>query len=184
VTRRPALLALVVLTGLATHGHAQINSGPADGAKVEPFPAYAATGGHAGQSVDFVAARKDAPTIYVFVRADQWSRPMARYLRALDQEIVKGVDRAEGLAAVAVWLTEDPAQSKQYLPVAQQSLNFERTTLAVFEGDRSGPAGWSVNGEAFLTAVVVRDGKVVKSFGYLSLNETDVPDVVRALKTP
>jgi hypothetical protein len=30
--------------------------------------------------------------------------------------------------------------------------------------------------------VVAHQGKVVKSFGYLSLNETDAPEVVETLK--
>lgn len=184
MVRASTLIAMVILTlaSLPGSARAQIASGPEAAAKQETLKAFAATGDLAGKSVDFVAERKNLPTVYVFVRADQWSRPMARFLRTLDEEMAKGIEGAKDARTVAVWLTEDQGKSKEYLPIAQQSVRFERTTLAVFEGDRFGPADWSVNSEAFLTAVVVKDGKVVKSFGYISLNETDVPEVVKALK--
>ncbi len=85
---------------------------------------------------------------------------------------------------VAVWLTDNPDKSKAYLPIAQRSIRLQKTPLAVFEGGKNGPDGWSINDMAGLTAVVVREGKVVFSKGYLSLNETDVPKVVEALKPP
>lgn len=159
----------------------QTASGPEVGGKAAPLKAAAGTGERAGQDVDFVADRGDKPTVFVFVRADKWDRPAARYLRAIDQALVKGVEGAEDAAAVAIWLTDDVETAKQYVPTAQQSLQLERTTFAVHPGDRFGPKGWSINGEAHVTTVVVRSGKVVASFGYLSLNETNVPEVVKAL---
>ena len=41
---------------------------------------------------------------------------------------------------------------------------------------------WAINPDAHLTAVVAHEGKVVKSFGYRSVNETDAPEVVKRLK--
>ena len=67
-----------------------------------------------------------------------------------------------------------------YLP--KISRYFKGTALTVYDGT-SGPNDWGINSDARLTAVVVQKGKVVKSIGYVSLNETDAPEVIEALKT-
>jgi hypothetical protein len=158
---------------------AQVESGPKEGARVPAVKVAVATGDAAGKDLDFAAERKDKPTIYVFVRADAWDRPMARFLREIDQTLAK--DRTD-VQVVAVWLTEDAAKSKEYLPRAQESLKLSQTTFAVYPGEKSGPEGWGLNSEARLTAVVAQDGKVTASFGFGSLNETDAPAVLKKLK--
>lgn len=164
---------------LATTALGQTTSGPTAGAKIPKLKVYAATGDDAGKQLDFAAGRKEKTTVYVFVQADKWDRPVARFVRELDKEIAKEDPDAK---AVAVWLTGDQAKAKEYLPKAQMSLKLSNTTWAVFEGDKAGPADWAVNSDAHLTAVVAAGGKVKKSFGYRSVNETDVPDVIKALK--
>jgi hypothetical protein len=59
-------------------------------------------------------------------------------------------------------------------------LKFDKTSLAVV-GDKSGPNGWGVNPDAHLTVVVANKGKVVKSFAYTSVNESDVRSVLAEL---
>ena len=83
---------------------------------------------------------------------------------------------------VAVWLTDDADKTKDYLPVAQQSLQFQATALACFTGGKAGPEGWGGNADAHATAVVAAGEKVAATFGYRSMNETDVPGVRDALK--
>jgi hypothetical protein len=170
--------------GRAECGWAQTVSGPNVGTAVKGFKVSATTGEKAGNEVDFVAERKDKPTVYLFVQAETWSRPQGRFMRILDEEIAKGIEGAEDAAVVAVWLTDDAAMSKDYLPRVHQSLQFQKTTLAVFEGRKLGPDDWSINDHAYLTAVVVRGGSVVASKGYLSVSEADVADVVKTLKKP
>jgi hypothetical protein len=153
-------------------------SGPDKGKKVPALKVFDATGPNKGKEVDYAAERKDRPTVYVFVRADKWDRPMARFLRGLD-EAVRPVEDA---SVVAVWLTDDPDKAKEYLPVAQQSLQLQATALTCFTGGKAGPEGWGVNADAHLTAVVTNKGKVGATFGFRSLNETDVPAVRDALK--
>jgi hypothetical protein len=157
---------------------AQINSGPAAGSKLEPLKVKAITGSHAGEDLDFVAAREGKPTVYVFIQADKWDRPVARFLKTLDQEL--GMDRQD-VAIIAVWLTDDVEKTSEYLPRAQQSINLAQTSLAVNPGDKSGPPGWSIDDRAHLTAIIANDNRVVASFGYRSLNETNVPEVVAKL---
>lgn len=170
------LLALVVAPGTL---RAQVESGPSVGSKVDRLMVVAATGDAAGKDVDYAAARNEKPTIFIFVAADKWDRPMARFLRAVDQSLAK--DRTD-VQIIAVWLTDDVAKSKEYLPKAQESLKLSQTTFAVYTGEKGGPPGWGINSDAHLTAVVATDRKVVARFGYRSLNETDAPAVLEKLK--
>jgi hypothetical protein len=158
---------------------AEVASGPAAGEKVPPLKVFAVTGEQENKEIDYAAERKDKPTIYVFVQADAFDRPMARFLKTLDNEIKNDSEQAY---VVAVWLTDDKEKSKEYLPRAQQSVQLQNTALCVFPGEKKGPEGWNVNADARLTAVVVNKQKVAASFGYMSLNETDVAKVREALK--
>jgi hypothetical protein len=168
-------LLTVSLLGLLATGpaRADVASGPKEGDKVASLKVYAVTGEPKDREVDYAALRKDKPTVYAFVSAKDFSRPMFRFLKKLDEDL--GDD---GLV-VAVWLTDDADKSKEYLPKIEQY--FQRAALTV-SGGIAGPKDWAINPDAHLTAVVAHKGKVVKSYGYRSLNETDVPEVVRTLK--
>jgi hypothetical protein len=171
---------VVLLLGLACPVRGQdVQSGPARGKTVPALRVFDATGENQGKTVDVAGERKERPTVYAFVRADQWSRPMARFLRELDQAISKQGD--EG-AVVAVWLTDDAEKAKEYLPRAQQSLQLQATTFTCYPGDKAGPAEWGINPDAHLTVVVARRQKVAGSLGYRSVNETDVPKVLELRK--
>ena len=50
-----------------------------------PLKVFDATGSYKDQEVDYTAERKDQPTIYIFIQADRWDRPMARFLKKLDE---------------------------------------------------------------------------------------------------
>jgi hypothetical protein len=169
-------IALAFAAGVAL---ADVQSGPKPGDKVAELKVFAVSGDVENKEADYTAERKDKPTVYVFVRADAWSRPMARFLKKLDAAVPEA---AEGAYVVAVWLSEKPDDSKDYLPKAQQSLKFEKTALTVFPGEASGPKGWGVNPDAHLTAVVAVGGKVAASLAYMSVNETDATGVTDALK--
>jgi hypothetical protein len=163
----------------ATAAWADVESGPKVGEKVGELKAFGVVGPVEGKEVDYAAERKDEPTVYLFIAAENFSRPMARFLKTLDGKLGEaGGDKAVG---VAVWLTADSDKSKEYLPRAQTSLNFEKTALAVL-GDKSGPNGWGINPDAHLTVVVAYKGNVVKSFAYTSVNETDARAVLAELK--
>jgi hypothetical protein len=165
----------VSLLGLLAAGlaRADMASGPKEGEKVAALKVYAVTGEPKDKEVDYAGLRKDKPTVYAFVSAKDFGRPTFRFLKKLDEDL--GDD---GLV-VAVWLTDDADQAKEYLPKIAQY--FKGAALTVF-GGTAGPKDWAINPDAHLTAVVAHKGKVVKSFGYISLNETDVPPVVETLK--
>src|SRR4051812_17491497 len=66
---------------------------PSAGSKLEPLKIKMITGNNAGEELDFVAARDGKPTVYVFIQAEKWDRPVARFLKTLDQDL--GMDRQD-----------------------------------------------------------------------------------------
>ena len=151
-----------------------VSSGPEQGKTVPALKVFDATGPHKDKEIVYAAERKDKSTIYIFIQAEKWDRPMARFLRKLDDALQK---KDEDWPVVAVWVTDNPDKTKGYLPLAQQSLRFEKTALTCFTGEKMGPKDWSINGDAYLTVVVTTKGKVVSTFGYRSINETNAPAV-------
>jgi hypothetical protein len=149
------------------------------GTEVEALTVYAVTGDVQNQEVDFVAQREGKPTLYCFVPADKFNRPTGRLLKALDGRID---DVDADAAIVTVWLTEDAEASKEYMPVLQQSLQFENTSLAVDTADPLGPLEWAVNLSADVTVIVVQDGVVKKTFGFVSANDTVTDQVIEAFE--
>src|SRR5262249_7426330 len=151
-----------------------IESGPPKSEKVPALKVFDATGTFKDKDVDYAGERKDKPTIYILIQADKWTRPMARFLKTLDEAVKKN---SEDGYLVAVWLTDDADKTKEYLPRAQQSLNLEVTALTCFTGEKVGPKGWNVNDMAHITVAVVNKGKVTATFGYASINDTEVRKV-------
>ncbi len=178
------VLALGLVLVFTPTVRADVESGPKAGEKVPALKVFGVVGKVEGKEADFAAAQKDAPTVYLFVAAEEGGipvggRPLARFMKVLDTEIAK----TEGVAIVAVWLGDKAFDKhKEYLPRINMSLKLEKTSLAAFDGEKSGPKDWAVNPDAHLTVVVAHKGKVVKSFAFESVNETDVKGVVAELK--
>jgi hypothetical protein len=170
------LLLLIFPTFVRADG---VVSGPDVDKKVPSLPVYDGTGSNKEKDVDYAAERKDKLTVYIFIQADKWDRPMARFLKKLDQAIAKDNEDAY---LVAVWLTNDPDKTKDYLPIAQRSLQFQATALTCFTGDKTGPKDWNINADAHLTTTIATKGKVVSCSGFKSINETDVPAIMEAVK--
>jgi hypothetical protein len=173
------LLCVPALLLVALVARADVSSGPKAGEKVEDFKAFGAVGLFEGKEGSYVAERKDDPTVYVFVQHEHWGRPMARMLKTLDPDVPAASDKAK---VVAVWLSEKPAELKDHLPKVNMSLQFQNTSLGVFEGDKTGPNNWGINTDAHCTIVVTKGGKVVESIALQSVNETDTKKVIEALK--
>ncbi len=174
-----AVRTFALLLVLACPALADVESGPKPGEKVTELKIFAATGTNEGKDVDIAMLRKDEPTIYLFVNAEKFSRPMAKFLRAIDAKVNDDSDKA---VAVAIWVGGDIDKMKAYLPTAQMSLKFAKTDLAVYTENKTGPNGWGLNNDAHLTAVIVHGGKVVKSFAFVSVDDGDAKAVLEALK--
>jgi hypothetical protein len=156
-----------------------VESGPKVGEKVSALDVFAVVGEVEDKRLDIAKSRKERRTIYLFVNGEKWDRPIARFIKKLDEALGESKDRA---TIVAVWISRDVDKTKDYLPLAQQSLKFERTSLFVAAEPVVSPPGWEINADAALTAVLVKDGKVCAVFGYDSANETDVRKVAAAWK--
>jgi hypothetical protein len=113
------------------------------------------------------------------VPRDKWDRPIARFIKQLDQQ---AGEVHKDVLLVGVWLTDNPESTREYLPLAQQSLKLDRTALTYFHGDDYSPADWVINDRAHLTVVIANRKKVASTMSYVSVNETDVPKVLRALQ--
>jgi hypothetical protein len=153
-------------------------SGPDRGATVPALKVFDATGAHKDKEVDYAADRKEKPTVYLFINADKFDRPMNRFMKALDEAVKKDF---EDVCIIGVWVTGDPDKTKELLPKVQQSVQYEATALTLFSGDKQGPKGWNINADCHLTAVVAHKSKVAATFGYQSINETNVAKVKEAL---
>ena len=175
----PGLLVLGGLLIASRAGGQDLDSGPDRGKQVPVLKVFDVTGPNKGKEIDYAGERKGRLTIYIFIQADKWDRPMARFLKRLDEAVQKEHEEA---VVVAVWLTDNVDKTKEYLPLAQQSLQFQTTVLACFTGEKTGPNEWNVNADTHLTVVVANRAKVAATFAYRSLNETNVPDVGEALQ--
>ena len=148
-------------------------SGPKKGKKVTPLKVYAVTGEPMDKEVDYAGLRKDKPTVYVFVSAKDFDRPMFRYLKKLDRDVS---DRRIGRGRMA----------EQQYGQNQKSIcrRFRSISRGRAHGVRQGRRTERLGDQS--RCAPDRCGRpqrqVVKSFGYLSLNETDAPEVVRTLK--
>lgn len=157
-----------------------IASGPKKGEKVPPLTVTDVTGPNKGKEVDIVKARGDKPTLYLMLWADKFTRPMNQYMKTLDQKV--GGDYRD-VAVVAVWLTEDADKAAQFIPRVQMSVKYSDTTALTYcKTDSNGPNNWGLNSDAHMTAVLVNKGKVAATFAYASVNDTDVPKVMEAVK--
>lgn len=156
-----------------------VESGPKVGSKLASFKAHDCTGDDAGKNIDHVAARKDKVTVFLFVAADKFSRPMNRFMKVLDGKL--GEKGLEGVNSVAVWLTDNDKTTREFLPRVQTSVKYENTTLCSYKGV-DGPNGWDINTDAHLTVVVTAKNKVAARFAYQSVNDADVPAVLKELK--
>jgi hypothetical protein len=158
---------------------ADVESGPKVGDKIEPLTAFGVVGAVEGKEVDYAKERKDAPTIYLFIQRENFSRPMARFMKTLDTEVKDINDKAE---VVAVFLTDKPDDAKEHLPKVQMSLKLANTAYGVFTGEKSGPNGWAINTDAHITVTVANKAKVAANYAFQTINDTDVKKITEALK--
>jgi hypothetical protein len=169
--------AMLLVLGFSALAHGQdINSGPPEGKKLPALTVQAKSGPEDGKKLDYVAQRNDKPTIYLVIPKETFGRPIHRFMKELGDGVAgKGGDHF----VVAVFLAEDKDQLDQYLP--KLANYYQATALTYFPGDKAGPEGWDINDQAEVTVVIGKDGKVAARLGYTSVNETIVPEVIKAL---
>lgn len=168
-----------VLLGLAMSlGSAASAAGPEVGKALEPLKVEVLQAGGDYAVRDIAADAKQMPVVYLLVVAKKWDRPVARFIKTLDDKLASYSATAQ---IQAVWLTADADASKEYLPRVAQSLKFQNVGLSVFS-DETGPKGWQPASDAQMAVVVANKGRVSATFSFASANETDVPQVGEAIK--
>ena len=95
--RLGVLAALGLGLVLAAAARADVESGPKGGDKVPALKAFGVAGSVEGKEADFAAERKDLPTVYLFVQAEEGGipvggRPLARFMKALDRDVTKDAE--------------------------------------------------------------------------------------------
>jgi hypothetical protein len=172
-------IAVGILVCLTQSVQADVDSGPAPGEKVPSLKVFSVVGEVENKEIDAAKERAGKPTVYLFVRADRFTRPIARTMKSLDE----AVDKLGGEAKlVAVWLTDDKEKTKEYLPTAERILKLDATTLALHPDLTTGPEHWGINSDADLTVVVANQNKVAARFGFVAPNERVAREVLAAFK--
>lgn len=172
------LLLVPALYAGAFAGRAAAVAGAEVGKALQPLKVEKLQAGGDYAPEELAAAANEKPVVYLLVPAKKFDRPVARFMKTLDDKLAGFSATAE---IEAVWLTGDAAGSKEYLPRVNQSLQFRNVGLSVF-ADEAGPEGWQPAGDAQLGVVVANKGRVSATFSFPSVNETDVPQVGEAIK--
>ncbi len=175
---RSALRHLVVSLGIVAFSTAQLSADDtAIGAAVKPLRVELLQSDGSYLQIDAATAATDKPIVYLLIPATRWDRPVARFVKTLDEKL-SGYSAAAEIRAI--WLSAEPDATKEYLPRAQQSLQLQKAKLGVY-ADAEGPEGWQLGGNVQLVAIVVHRGKIAARFPFGSVNETDVPQVGEAV---
>lgn len=170
----PVLLSAVVV-------RAEIESGPPVNQPAPALSVQPVTNGQPGEAQNIVAERAAMPTVYLFVPAARFDRPVARFAKQLDTAVQKHQMLHPNLQLVIVWQVEDAAAGATRTSAIQGSLQLQATQWVVWKGAGAGPDGWAISDRASLTAVIVNNKDVKATFGYDAVNETLVPAINTAL---
>ncbi|MEE3220681.1 MAG: hypothetical protein VX257_10475, partial [Planctomycetota bacterium] len=108
----PALGIAIFCTLVVASSHAAlaIESGPDAGAAVPALKVHVLSDDDSYAENDVTADRADKISVYAFVQATEWARPMARFLRGVDELVTAAGNDAR---MTAVWLTDDQDQSRR-----------------------------------------------------------------------
>jgi hypothetical protein len=142
---------------------------------VPELKVHAVSGPIQGETLDYADKRKDKPTIYLLIPAKKFDRPIFSFMKGLETAVDKEIK--DGLV-IAVWLPEDKQKTMDYLPKITKY--FQHAALTYYPDDKAGPKDWFINDQADLTIILAHKGTVIDRFGYNSINDTVVKDVMKA----
>lgn len=169
------VVAALAFLGSIARCDSDLSSGPAPNDPVAPLKVFVVSADDNDQKADVAERSRKQPTLYLFVDAARWNRPMFRFVKTLEEQL------GDSDQVVAVWLAKDVDESKTYL--AKIRTYFVKAALCVAEASPEGPKDWGINPDASLTVVATRQGKVVKSWGYRAPDETKVTEVLAEWKS-
>ena len=153
----------------------EVFSGPRKGAKLPALKVHDCTGENKGKTVDHTEKISDKLAVVVLVSREKFSRPINRFMKSLDEK-VSGENKH--IPAVAVFFSEEDEKTREFLQRVQTSVNYETMILTSYKG-KDGPKDWNINPDVLLTVVLAKEGKVLTTFAFNSVNEADVPEVFK-----
>jgi hypothetical protein len=159
---------------------AQIESGPPVGKSIPALMVQPVKDGRAADAVDITKEHAEPVTVYMFLSADRFDRPVARVVKGLDAAVQKVQVQQPTAALVLVWVAPDANAAATRIGQIQGSLQLSGE-WTIFTGGSS-PDGWALSDKAAITVVVTNKEKVTARFGYDSVNETVLPDIEKSLK--
>jgi hypothetical protein len=156
--------------------------GPEVGKAIPTLKTFQAAGDQADKEIDWTEGSKDKPTVFVFIHSGKWDRPVARFLKKLDERVNEVRQNKLPKAQVAVvWLTKEIDKGKEYLPRAQLSLKLQASSWNVFSGEAFDAQGWVLSGDSVVNVIIVKDNKVAWGRAYGLANDETVKPVFAAL---
>ena len=175
IWRAVALGAALVCIFAPAFARAEVFSGPQPGERTSPFKSIALRGDGAGQERDIIAEHRGAATTLVFVHGIE--RSMAPLIGVLDEY---GKQRHDRLKTEFVFLSRDPIESRQRLPMVGQSLRLASPMSLSVDGIE-GPGNYGLNKECLLTVIVARDDRVQTNFALVQPGIADAPGMIAAI---
>jgi hypothetical protein len=154
--------------------------GPEPGTGIPSLKTFQVHGDLAGKEVDWKTQSPDHPILFVFLRSDQWDRPLARVVKKLDDLLQ--ADRQQTKADLAIiWITKDLEKGKEYLPRAQQSLKLQASSWNILAGEVYDAQGWVLSGDLPLNLILVKKKKIAWGRAYREMSDVPVRGVRTAL---
>jgi hypothetical protein len=148
------------------------NIGPEPGKPVPALKTHQVVGDKSGQEVDLRVETQDKPVIFIFIPSEKWDRPIARFLRQLDEAIQGDRQKDEPRGQIyLVWVTKDVEKAKEYLPRAQQSIKLQASTWNILRGEVYDAQDWALSGDSALNIIIAKKNKVAWGKAYASVND-------------
>ena len=168
------VLAFVATVPLARSQEA-VFSGPQPGEKTTPFKCIEVLGDAAGKDRDLITMHKGASTQIIFVHGLE--RSMVPLMTVLDEY---GALRKDKLRTEFVFLSRDPVESRQKLPLVAQSLKL-KSPISLSTDGIEGPGNYGLNKECLLTVIVAKENTVAASYALVQPGIADAPKILRAI---
>ncbi len=153
-------------------GQDSLPSGPPVGAPLRDFKIQTP----AGKVLQFAKEMNDRPTLLVFVH--RLTRPGLKMLRPIDEAAATH----DKLFAQVVFLSDDAEEMIAFLTRAEKSLNLQVPASVCLDGKKAGPETYGLNDQIAITILLANKGKVVANFAFVDPNDTDSPNVLKALE--
>lgn len=153
--------AVLLLTLLGSP--ADIVSGPQPGKKFGPYTFLIATGPNRGTSHCYVCETGDEPAVIILARST--SEPLGQLVKQVDQLVTK--HQAQRLRGWVTFVGMKQPEKEPEIVSWNRKQGLKSMPLGIYES-AAGPPGYKLNADAEITVLLVKQGKVVHNFAFLT----------------